>query len=104
MDSQFLEIVQSLATVDVRTTPNYKTAKAIANHPNAKFPNPVETAFAIEMEVNEDFVNDSDFQTVVDAYVNTLNRIYAQMCDDFPKQADAIFNRMATKLSLKYSY
>lgn len=105
MDSQFLEIVKSLATVDVRTTPVYKTALAIAKHPKAKFPNPVETAFSIEIEVNQDFVDDPDFQTVVDAYVETLNRIYAQMCEDFSReQAEAIFNRMATKLTLKYTY
>ena len=104
MDSQFLEIVKSLATVDVRTTPNYQTAKAIANHPKAKFPNPVGTAFAMEIDVNEDFVTDPDFQTVVDAYVNTLNRIYAQMQADFPNDAEGIFNRMGSKLSLKYSY
>ena len=105
MDSQFLQNVEQLATVDIRSTPNYKTMLAIANHPKATFPHPDETAFGMEVNVNQDFVDDKDFQRVVDAYVTTLNRIFDQLKSDHPfPVAVRIFEKMGTKLSLKYSY
>jgi len=105
MNAAFLEMIEAIGNVKVHETPNYKAAMAFATSPNVKFPNPAEVAFGMEIEVNEDFVNDPDFGKVVDAYVDCLNRIHAQLRKDFPAEvADRIFAKMATKFSLKYTY
>ena len=101
MNAQFVEIIESMSKMDISTAPNYKTMLAIGNHPEAYFPNPMETAAHIKMDVNEDFVNDPDFQTVVDAYVKTLSRIYDQLKHDMPPiVADRVFAIMAQGLTL----
>lgn len=105
MDSDFIEMVKQMATINVRQAPGYKTAMAIAQHPDVRFPSPVETAFAIDIEVNDDFVNDPEFQIVIDSYVKTLNNIHCQLCGDFGMtQGETLFKQMAKKMTLKYSY
>lgn len=89
---------------DINQTPNYKTQLAIANHPEAWYPNPVEIAFAIEVEVNDNFVNDPEFPKIIDAYVKTLTRIYDQLIKDLPVDvAGRVFAQMATKFALRYT-
>lgn len=104
LDTEFMGFVRQLSKIEVDSAPGYKVAKAIATHPKVSFPNPVETAFSIQVEVNEDFVNDPDFAEVVDAYVTTLNRIYDQLLNDFPVEAVVVFRQMAKTMTLKYSY
>lgn len=96
--------VEQLSQIDIATTPNYTVAKAIATHPKADFPDQAKVAFSIQVDVSEDFVKDEDFPKVIDAYVTTLNRIYAQLKKDIPADAHVIFRQMAKTMSLKYSF
>ena len=105
MNSQFLAIIHNMAQMDIGKAANYKVMLAIGNHPEAYFPNPMETAAHIKMDVNEDFVNDPEFQTVVDAYVTVLNNIYLQLNRDMDLvEADRVFAIIAQGLTLTYTY
>ena len=105
MKHQFLSIVRNLSQTDISTLPNYKTMLAIGRHPEAYFPNPMETAAHIEMDVNDAFVNDPElFKTAVDAYVKTLSRLYDQLKRDMNAcEADRVFTVLAQNLTLSYT-
>jgi hypothetical protein len=105
MNSDLLTIIDNMAKMDIAKAANYKVMLAIGNHPEAYFPNPMETAAHIKMDVNEDFVNDPEFQTVVDAYVKVLSRIYDQLKRDMPlTTADRVFAIISQGLTLTYTY
>lgn len=105
MNAQFLEIIRGMAKMDISKAANYRTMLAIGKHPEAYFPNPMETAAHIKMDVNDDFVNSPDFQEVVDAYVKVLSRIYDQLKQDMHAgEADRVFAIIAQSLTLTYTY
>ena len=94
--------VKQIEAVDVSQTPNYITAKALATHPDVSYPNAPEIAFSIQIDVTLEFTKDPDFPSVIDAYVHTLNNVYATLSRDFPGEAKAIFANMAKTMTLKY--
>ena len=106
MKYQFLNIMRNMSQTDISTMPNYKTMLAIGRHPEAYFPNPLETAARIKMDVNAEFVNDPElFQPVVDMYVKTLSRIYDQLKRDMKAdEADKCFVVLAQNLTLTYTF
>lgn len=101
---EFLEFVKDMNKLDVGASPTYRTALALAKHPLAQYPNPVEVAFAMDIDVNYAFLHSKEFQMVIDSYVEILNKIYKQLTSDFSKtEAINVFTKMASKMSLKYS-
>jgi hypothetical protein len=106
MKSEFIDLVGNLAELNISNLPNYKTMLAIGRHTEAKFPNPMETAARIKIEVNECFVNNPTlFNTTVDAYVKVLNNIWDQLKKDMPEEvANRVFVIMASTMTLSYTY
>ncbi len=105
MKEQFREILETLRTLDISVTPNYRTMKALANHPEAYYPMPEVVAAKVKINVNEDFVNDEAlFNETLDCYVKCLSRIYSQLKADFPMNHDQMFAAMVDSLNLTLTY
>ncbi len=106
MKHQFLRVMETFRNVNISQTPNYRTMLAIALHPKATFPKPAIVAASMKIEVNDTFINDPElFQPTVDAYVETLNRIYDQMLKDLSVTGyvENAFMVMAAQMSLTYT-
>ena len=106
MKNQILDMIRGMSQMDISIAPNYKTMLAIGRHPEAYFPNPMQTAASIKINVNEEFVGDHElFQPAVDAYVKTLSRIYDQLKKDMNTAvADKVFAIMAKDMTLTYTF
>ena len=102
------DILEQMNQVDIGNTPNYKTMLAIGNHPEAYFPNPMETAARIVINVNDGFINDAElFNATVDTYVKLLSRMYDQLKRDMnPCVAERVFITMTSgpQLSLTCTF
>lgn len=105
MRQQFLDMLETVRTLDIAQAPAYKVMKAIATHPEAYFPNPEETAANIKIEVCQDFIDDEElFTATVEAYVKGMSRVYDQLKHDFPPAvADRMWPIFARQLTLTYN-
>lgn len=105
MNITFLEAVIEMSKTNLSTSPNYKVSYDIARHPNVKYPDPSGVAFGIDIDVNENFINDPDYSSVIDAFVKTLNNVFKQIESDFGYvDAVRIFPTVVRRMNIKYSY
>ncbi len=103
MNSDFLKLFTNLAAVNVAETPNYVTALAIARHPQAIFQFREQVAFSIKIDVDYAFIKDRDFDTVITAYVTTMNNLYSQLSKDVGEdELNPIFLGIVKNMTLKY--
>lgn len=107
MRDQMLDICKQLKTMDASKLPSFVVMKAIATHKDGRFPNPWETAACINVNVNEEFVKDKELvDSVVDAYVHTLNSMYDGIFAEVQtfSDADTIFMTWVKKQEITITY
>ena len=112
MKQQFIDVIEQQSQLDISTAPNYRTMVALAKHPEAYYPTPDIVAATIKINVNNDFVEDSElFELTINAYVKMLSRLYDQLKHDVTRSsfdsgpvADRMFMAMASEMSLTYTY
>lgn len=102
----YLKMVRHFRTIDVETTPSWILMTRLINHPSILYPNRVEVAASLKIDVSEAFINDTELvsETVL-TYVHVLNSIWKLLDKKNPYDVSKnTFMAIVKNMSITYTY
>ena len=104
MINEFLEMSETLASIDIKSTPNYKAYLAFKDA-FAKRGIPLALLGSLKIEVNEDFFEDSEIsEKIIENMTVCFEKIYKALKEDFgDNTGNVIFSEWIKSMSLAYS-
>lgn len=108
MRNQYLEMLHEMEErIDSKTSlSNFIVLERLVHHPDIQFPDPILLFSSMEIDVNENFINDTEiFEETCRIYIKILNKIWDgifAMSASLENRKIAFLN-VGKRMSLKYS-